>query len=1184
MKRFADESAVEMTSGQIDMPRNSFTVTRDADLWGGDLRSGLTDPLLAGITEKQCAALCLATQNCGAFTYNRTNGETCFLKTGGGRLTRFAGATTGVLNRQHLELPPPPTRGPAAVLDDGVQWRDGDTLAGYAARIRQLSQPLGRDCRAERDDLAQLVGEISANLPDATAVAGQAVTFGWGGNVLVERIPVWVMLRTPGPARFEGVGVVPLGPVSPNPFGLETGAGETRALVALAARGAGVSGTMNVRPLRAGTLPVTLTLVAFLRACEEEVLLAETAVELEVAPAPAQIVIGTGLGQRDLTHALDLPEFDRRIELSETRVRVETLSDGTEIVERDGRDAHLSPTGRFLSVFADNRHAIIDVIDGAEVTSVQSETGQMRWGAGDAVVFGSVSPWGKVDLALPFGERLVVENQLTGPSCCVASPDMAQISVDLENGILAVRGNQGHWFGPIQGNALSKEYAGDGYSSSGAFSGALQLVASSSMGTVAPVSVALGHDVPGGAVPSRSVLSVATPITRPAAEAPRQLASLTRGAGGGTVGTFERIGIEVLEGLASTPIIDGYVEHIDNRYKPDRSPEVLGAIHSALEQLASPHGWSFNLLNEPPQQYHASDCFAYLTGGEAESTGQTEFAQAGAIAVPATVFEIDVIERASHPLLIGRAECSAGATLGSLRGRNMLFVADLSGPQPPSINELAVMEASWLGNNRTPQFQEAPVIARLFDRTLLLFTPGNGGIAVFDLDLSEVTQVWHGLPSGDLMEDAFLTQDLRHVLQANRDGGFYVHRISDGAKVLAGRIVDDEIAVWTPDYRFDATSEAAQSIDLRFPGIDGQFSLDRFDPVLHAPGLAQRALAGDLPGAQNVPVPPALTARLSAEGGAVRIEAHLIEPRGAVVLRVLQDGVETDRVPIAADTVSTEVARLPGARHASVVAVTVDGLTSNPVSADLGPETAGGIRRVLAVAVDLYADERLSDLNYAKADADRLMQTFSAMPVGVPGFEEPRFVGGRRAGPDDVLTAINDTLAGLGPADHAVLFFAGHGLETEGDFYLALSGTDPERLAETALQWDAVAARIAASPARVTVLIDACHSGAAGTGLFATNDSAVGGLARLPANLTVLAASKGRQQSIEAPEVAGGLFSVALQRVLLTERAQHDVDGNGRIEVSELANGVRRIVEGQSGGLQVPWLTRSRIGGDHALF
>ncbi|MEM7730488.1 MAG: caspase family protein [Pseudomonadota bacterium] len=477
--------------------------------------------------------------------------------------------------------------------------------------------------------------------------------------------------------------------------------------------------------------------------------------------------------------------------------------------------------------------------------------------------------------------------------------------------------------------------------------------------------------------------------------------------------------------------------------------------------------------------------------------------------------------------------------------------------------------------------------ARLFGSHLVLQTPGFGRILIFDRAEGAVLQEWSDLPSGNLLMDAMLTEDGRFIVQMNSDGSFHIHRVADGTTVLSGRIVDDEIAVWTEDYRFDATAEAASRIDLRFPGLSGQFSLDRFDAALHAPDLVELVLSGEVPSAPPMPVPPDLSGTIVATDGRIEAVAALDPTRGARELRLYQDGVltRTAAIEVGAVEARIDVPRLPGTRHASLLAVGPDGIASLPVTRDLGPELPGGTRRALAVAIDRYQDPGLSDLNYAKADADRFMRLMAGLPDDVPAFEPASFVGGRRAGPQDALEAIDALLDGLTAADHAVLFFAGHGVQdAEGRFYLAMSQTDLTDLPGTALAWEDVAARLADAEARITVLMDACHSGSAGIGGFATNDGAVAGLSSVPSNLTVLAASKGRQQSIEARSLEGGLFTVALERVLVGERSLHDANGNGRIEASELAEGLRRIVSGQSEGRQVPWMTKGRIVGDHALF
>ncbi len=149
-----------------------------------------------------------------------------------------------------------------------------------------------------------------------------------------------------------------------------------------------------------------------------------------------------------------------------------------------------------------------------------------------------------------------------------------------------------------------------------------------------------------------------------------------------------------------------------------------------------------------------------------------------------------------------------------------------------------------MGAARVPEFHDAPLDLRLYDRQLVVFTPSAGGIAVIDLDSRNVTRMLRDLQSGDLLSDAYMTADRQHVLQMNRDGSFHLWFIETGDNVLSGRIVEDEIALWTADNRFDATAEAASLIDLRFPGQNGQFSLDRFDAVLYVDDLAARVMRG----------------------------------------------------------------------------------------------------------------------------------------------------------------------------------------------------------------------------------------------------------------------------------------------------------------------------------------------------
>ena len=82
----------------------------------------------------------------------------------------------------------------------------------------------------------------------------------------------------------------------------------------------------------------------------------------------------------------------------------------------------------------------------------------------------------------------------------------------------------------------------------------------------------------------------------------------------------------------------------------------------------------------------------------------------------------------------------------------------------------------------------------------------------------------------------------------------------------------------------------------------------------------------------------------------------------------------------------------------------------------------------------------------------------------------------------------------------------------------------------------------------------------------------------------MLAASKGRQLSQESAAVGNGVFTHALKRVLGPERSRHDANRNGVIEISELYRAIKTIVVETTGGDQTPWLARSDLIGDFALF
>lgn len=1198
-----DRLADEATAVPDLMSPNGWSERANTDFNGGDIRHGLSDPLLRGLKKDECAAICNETDGCMAYTHNPLGGA-CFLKAGTVRQSYAQGVTSAAAAAGKRGLAAPPTRGAGPVVDGAVAWRDTDTVAAHQARIRQAARGLGGACEDEHATLARLASGLRWRVEGGERPrVGSPISVAWTGNTLEERIPVWLVAHTRQPVRFSGTGHVALGPEAPNPFAIGTGLGETRALAALATRGTGESGTMTFAPLATGPLEVDIALVGYLRACEREIVLASGVERLDVAPARAEIVLSTPEGRAAFTHSVDVAKTARRVLFNRTRFLILDAATGTEIVERAGAELEISPTHRFAAVGHDGRIEIVDLVDGRTAASV--EPGQLYWGLGDSVVFTGSAPWAKIDLASTFGDHLRIDEQLTGPSCCMPSEGSTRIGIDIENAAYSIWGNLGYRVGALQNPAYaSVANSHGGYSSEGGELVPLHLHTFWSLGMVSPVTVARRFEVTGGffTTPAPSDLYDNGDRT-PDAWAGNVAARL--GAVGlrtdqinpMTADRYELLSASASKlaaalpeqllrmGIALAPMTAG--EHLlgapgsswdGNAQDSEAYSGQQEAALARFESEANARGWRIEWSIPEDEDAVIPECDHLLFERTAAN---------GRFLVPRHVEEIASVAGPSGSVWVARAACGAGATFGSLRFYSAFYIIDLAA-KPERHPAAMVKGAVFFENAAQRVWYEHPFDIKADERHLVTFAPGNGVISVRDRTTHETIWVGDGLPNGDLLIEAWLTEDRSHAVQLNSDGNFYIHPLSDGGEaVLAGRLADDEVAVWTGDYFYDATAEAAALIDLKFPGKMSQYSLDRFGAARRVDELARRVLRGAdrLPEAGDLGVPPDLEADITVAADG-RVEFRPRYDASAVArLAVLQDGVLTDTVDAGEAADGFTVARLADTRWLSLVASNGDGLVSLPVSKDIGAaQTRRSVNRALVIGINTYQSERLSSLNYALRDAGTIHDALAAERDGEPLFDVEFGPKDRRATPDAIVEAVRRLLDGLSRGDHAVLFLAGHGLRNEqGRFFLATSATDTDDLDGTALAFDRLTALFERSEARITVLLDACHSGAAGTGVFATNDDLANSLSALRSNLTIVSAAKGRQESQGRREI-GGLFTHAVATVLGGDREAYDIDRNGRIEASEFYRGVKSLVGEASGGAQTPWMITRRMVGEYALF
>ncbi len=1174
----------------------------NTDFPQNDLTSGFDDPSLKDVPEETCKARCVDLLSCRGYTYFR---KTCILKSEMSRSKPFQGAQSVRLEKRAPPWPAPRLPHPDVQIAKGLAR--AETEAAYVAEVRRRAKRYGGACDAERAEMAAIAEGFSADIEQTATRAGTMLEVTWRGNDLTRALPMWFMVTSEAPVRFSGIGSYALGPDAMGPFGIPTDQARTRGITALYARGAGREGRIGLIPLTAGRPTVDLVLVGYLRACEETVAFSRKTVTLDITPDTPELVIHDEFDASAWEYEIALPDHNRLIWFNDDRVLLLDASDQSEVAEHAGQGLSLSPTGRFISLLAPD--VVIDVIDGAVVAQhVEPDTARASWLRQDSFALSDTGPWGDIDLISLFHDGVNVQDQNTGPSCCRARDVNAIATVDLENNAVIVAGTLGHQVTALQNRNVSDgENAGSGYAIDGKVTDAALMRAVRSFAPVTDVALEPVWDSPIGPMVTRRIGTrvdqqgdryqpdYARPLeARRLAAAPVQGDTITfRGLGRvqwqepepelrGVAADLARVGLTFAPSVEAVSKWDLPEENKDHRsYLKVAFSAPYEALRAEMRDDLAAHGFALN-WELPKSDALQWDCNEW-TAGEGITWSNTP-----SVGTFSSRFDaVHKLTSGRREIWILRAVCQAGATLGSLRQETYTAIFDSEQLSDMAPRDTVIDETLTMGNSGVDLMAEHPIIWRLYaDRYLLGVSAEAGGVMLVDLQDFELRLKTGDLDRASLLADAALTEDLRHLVQINSDGSFSVYRLDGFARVLDGRIIDREVAVWISSYQFDATAEGGNYISTRFPGIAGEHALEQFDTALRVPGLVGKVLAGEtIAPPPAIGLPPQLTGAFSAGEGTVDISYRMSSDPDGVTLHLYQDGLLTESFAAAGAEGAFQATRLSGARWVSLVAEDPDGFLSRPIGADLGDPPEATPLRLLSIGLDRYADAGLPPLGFAASDAGLVAEALAAGGNGRSTLADPRVLTDGAATRDTVLASVRDLVEGLSPGEHAVLFFAGHGLLAEdGGFHLAVADTRLSDVSGSALRFAEIAGIVAGARGRVTILLDACHSGAAGTGAFATNDDVLAGTpGKVPSNVLILSASRGREVSQESPDLGAGLFTRAVADVLQAPES-HDDNANGQLELSEFYTSVRRLVTQRSGGAQNPWIARSRAVGDLGLF
>jgi hypothetical protein len=221
---------------------------------------------------------------------------------------------------------------------------------------------------------------------------------------------------------------------------------------------------------------------------------------------------------------------------------------------------------------------------------------------------------------------------------------------------------------------------------------------------------------------------------------------------------------------------------------------------------------------------------------------------------------------------------------------------------------------------------------------------------------------------------------------------------------------------------------------------------------------------------------------------------------------------------------------------------------------------------VLAVGVSRYKSKKVPQLQFADADAIQLTQALKASEGRLfKKVVDHSPLINDAADVNSILNALRSVEEQAQEHDLAVLIFSGHGkkFRNSDHYYFLPYQYDPDQeLAATALAWDIMKHYLERMKCRVVLIMDTCHSGAAGLkgdrpkgDLDRAVAKALGEFSKAKRGILLLAACLGDQEAEEHPEWQHGALSLAILECLKGDMVAPAASSDG---LSELPQKKRR--------------------------
>lgn len=1062
-------------------------------------------------------------------------------------------------------------------IDDNVQYSPYEEPYEYVKRVRELaiakhlSTNSQDQCVMQQQASQRIFENLHINWSvESNTTINDLITVEWSDVNLPADVPSWLVFASDQAVRFEGNGIA-ISEKAVAPFGLDTGAGKQRFLIPLNVHDVEQQGSFKFKFLATGNVSVELSAVTFLPACwqEKELLLLSEKKQFEVEVDYPKITASSTIDVGGFEPVYQNHKLGRTIAYNDGTFLIKSQQFNSELNQINGSRLRISPNGRFVIIDRADDAALVDLVDGQVIGSLQNHQ-SLLWGWEDSILVATGYPHAATTIRFTQSDWAqqfeAVLHKLDGS----LHASTTRLYVDIHNAMLAIGpGNDDIYtmastLEIVQLGFDQRHYIGNPYKSPRL--------------PIKPDEVS-AKDLPKHFNLDNAVL----PLTLP---------------NGINIPQGYSRGVEIQLPEPSTSDQRSTKKPLPKQNLAEHLSRVGMSIQAT--NWLSPHSIYGNVK---------SPALKLLENKITNSPWQVEFTNHGWTRECQNYYQEGAIERhfvrswfeltgEYDDTIILHTFCE-GEILGGMILEEYLHF-NLNDHQPQDFQNTVVVDGGQANGFKSSFATSVNSIGQSSDFLIFLAT-SRGSVGVYNLS-TKAMKVFELEKFGHTLTGAHLSKNLEYLVTEHADGVFQIFELdfsnafktvkvySDIPPVEAlytGRVVQGEIVVWNKYGYFDATADAASLIDVMFEGTDLQFSLDQFSDLLYVQNLIKTDNGEIEKQREKIPFPPQITGQIFSIDSRAKASFEFPRVENLDVLEVYQDGVLTqnEKLEPGANKWTGQFDLLPGVQTVAAVVKSTEGLSSRPLTFSLGKRETLPVVKSLAVAVDRYSDPALTDLNYAKADAARVLSSLKTISGKHIALIDNQFIGGRRATPDKVYDAVDKLVQEAAPHEHLVLFMAGHGLQSEdGDFYLALHSTDVKEIADTAVSFSRLFEALSTTSAKVTVLIDACHSGDAGTGIFATTDGALQNLGNIPSNVTILAAAKGRQESIESEQLQGGYFSVAFEDVISHSRATYDVNNNERIEATELQAGLYDFVTEKTNGKQTPWMTKGRIIGDFSLF